>query len=75
MSLERDEVFADSAYAQACSRYRRPTERALTLYVAVLRRLLRRPPFARPLVLDAGCGGGAFTLPIARLALRIGLPL
>lgn len=68
MSLERDEVFGDATYAQACSRYRRPTERALRHYLDALARLLGRPPLAEPLVLDAGCGTGAFTLPLARLA-------
>jgi SAM-dependent methyltransferase len=68
MSLDRDEVFDESTYAQACSRYRRPTERALRRYLAVLARLIGQPPLAHPLVLDAGCGAGAFTLPLARLA-------
>jgi SAM-dependent methyltransferase len=68
MSLERDEVFGDSAYAHACSRYRRPPAQAVRLYLDVLTRLLARPPLAEPVVLDAGCGTGAFTLPLARLA-------
>ena len=69
MSLQREDVFADCGYASACSRYRRPTGSVLDRYLKELTGLLARQPSDRhPLVVDAGCGSGGFTLPLARLA-------
>jgi SAM-dependent methyltransferase len=66
-----EQVFADPSYARAFRSCRSPPEDALRQYLDKLEVLLDRSG-ARPVILDAGCGPGAFTIPLASLARRRG---
>jgi SAM-dependent methyltransferase len=65
-------VFDDPGYVRALHTYRRPPPSTGRRYLVALAPLLARSGRAEPLVLDAGCGGGAFTRPLAQLTRRHG---
>jgi SAM-dependent methyltransferase len=67
-SRDREEVFADATYADACMRYRSPPDHSVLAYVKELRTLLGESHVSHPVILDVGCGAGTFVLPLARLA-------
>jgi SAM-dependent methyltransferase len=68
MNAADTDVFAETSYAQSCRSYRSLNAQALQLYLDEVEALLSQGAHPQPIILDAGCGAGGFTMPLARLA-------